>query len=86
LLLLAISHGLKFLGKHLLLMKVVVDPESNNTLKRALGLTEEMVSTTMIVTNMRFVSNNFLNLFHFVVIAIVFGYGIEFFLVCFADV
>jgi hypothetical protein len=35
-------------------MNVVVDPWSYNTLSRVLDLTEEMVSTTMIVTGVRF--------------------------------
>jgi hypothetical protein len=49
-----ISHGLQFLLKHFPLINVVVDPESNNTLSRVLDLTEGMVSTTMIITCVRF--------------------------------
>jgi hypothetical protein len=50
-LLMAISCGLQFLGKHLFLINVVVDPES---ISRVRDLTEEMVSTTMIITSVRF--------------------------------
>jgi hypothetical protein len=37
-----------------LLINAVVDPESKNTLSSVLDLTEEMVSTTIIVTGGRF--------------------------------
>ncbi len=53
-LLLVISHGLKFLGKHFLIINVVVDPESNKTFRRVLNLTEEMVSTAILFTGVRF--------------------------------
>jgi hypothetical protein len=52
--LLACYCGLQCLGKHLLLINVVVDPESNNTFSSLLDLTEEMVSTTKIVTGVSF--------------------------------
>ena len=44
------------------LSNVVVDPESNTTLSKFLDLTEEIVSTTMIVTGVRFVGTDFLSL------------------------
>ena len=50
-LLLAILHGLQFLGKHFLLIIVIVDPESSNTFSKIFDLTEEMVSATKIVTD-----------------------------------
>jgi hypothetical protein len=50
-LLLAILHGLQFRGKHFLLIIVIVDPESNKTFSKMLDLTEEMVSATIIVTD-----------------------------------
>jgi hypothetical protein len=40
----------QFLGRHFLLIIVVVEPESNKTFSKFLDFTEEMVSTTMIVT------------------------------------
>ena len=52
-LLLAILHGLQFLGEHFLLIIVIVVPESNNIFSKILDLTEEMVSTTMMVTGVR---------------------------------
>ena len=62
-LLLEILHGLQFLGKHFLLIIVVVDPdESNNTFSKILDLTEEMVSTTMMVTGVILLGTAFLSL------------------------
>ncbi len=49
-LLLEILHVWQFLGRHFLLIIVVVEPESNKTFRKILDFTEEMVSTTMIVT------------------------------------
>jgi hypothetical protein len=48
--LLEILHGWQFLGRHFLLIMVVVEPESNKTFSKILDFTVEMVSTTMIVT------------------------------------
>ncbi len=59
-LLLEIGHGLQFLGRHFLLIKVVVDPESNSNFSNFLDLTAEMVSTTIMVTGVRFVGTDFL--------------------------
>jgi hypothetical protein len=56
---LVISQGLQFLGKHFLLIIVAVDPESSNTFSKILDLTEEMVSTNMIVTGVRLVETVF---------------------------
>ena len=60
-LLLVILQVLQFLGKHFLLIIVVVDPESSNTFSKilVLDLTEEMVSTNMIVTGVRLVETVF---------------------------
>ena len=44
---------LQFLDKHFLLIIVIVDPESSNTFSKTLDLTEEMVSTTMMVSGVR---------------------------------
>ncbi len=49
-LLLEILHVWQFLGKHFLLIIVVVEPESKKTFSKILNFTEEMVFTTMIVT------------------------------------
>ena len=49
------------MGKHVLLIKVVVDPESNSPLSNFLDQTAEMVSTTMIATGVRFVGTDFLS-------------------------
>ncbi len=49
-LLLEMLHVWQFLGRHFLLIIVDVEPESNNTFSKILNFTEEMVSTTMIVT------------------------------------
>ncbi len=49
-LLLEIVHVWQFLGRHFLLIIVVVESESNITFSKILDFTEEMVSTTMIVT------------------------------------
>ncbi len=57
-----IWHGLHFLGKHFLLTRVVVDPESHKIFSNLLHLTEEMVSTTMIITGVRFWETFFLGL------------------------
>ncbi len=43
-------------------MNVVVDPESNNTLSRVFDQTEEMVSTTIIITGVGFWGTVFLGL------------------------
>ncbi len=40
----------QFLGRHFLLIIVVVEPESNKTFSKIIDFTEEMVSTTMTVT------------------------------------
>jgi hypothetical protein len=48
--LLEILHVWKFLGRHFLLIIVVVESESNKTFSQILDFTEEIVSTTMIVT------------------------------------
>ncbi len=42
------------------MIKVVVDPESSSTFSNFWDLTAEMVSTTMIVTGVRFVGTDFL--------------------------
>ena len=47
-------------SKHFLLIKVIVGPESNRTLSNFLDLIAEIVSTTMIVTGVRFVGTDFL--------------------------
>ena len=52
-LLFAVLHALQFLGKHLLLIKVVVEPESNQTFSNLLNLTVEIVSTTIVVIGVR---------------------------------
>jgi hypothetical protein len=49
-LLLEILHVWQFLGRHFLLIIVVVEPELNKTFSKILDFTEEMVSTTIIVT------------------------------------
>jgi hypothetical protein len=49
-LLLEILHVWQFLRRHFLLIIVVIEPESNKTFSKILDFTEEMVSTTMIVT------------------------------------
>ncbi len=49
-LLLEILHVGQFLGRHFLLIIVVVEPESNKTFSKILNFTEEMMSTNMIVT------------------------------------
>ncbi len=49
-LLLEILHVWQFLGRHLPLIIVDVEPESNKTFSKILNFTKEMVSTTMIVT------------------------------------
>ena len=53
-LLLEILHGWQCLGRHFLLIMVVVEPESSKTLNKILDFTEEIVSTTMIVTGVRY--------------------------------
>jgi hypothetical protein len=40
----------RFLGRHFLLIIVVVEPESNKTFSKIINFTKEMVSITMIVT------------------------------------
>ena len=62
-LLLVISQGLQFLGKHFLLIIVAVDPESSNTFSKILDLTEEMVSTTIMVTGVRLLETFFNDFF-----------------------
>jgi hypothetical protein len=49
-----VLHGWHFLGKHLLLIKVAVEPESNKTFNNLLDLIVPMVSTTMMVTGVKF--------------------------------
>ncbi len=49
-----VLHGSHFLGKHLLLNKVVVKPELNKALSNHLDLIVPMVSATMIVTGVKF--------------------------------
>jgi len=56
-------QGLQFLGKHFLLIIVAVDPESSNTFSKILDLTEEMVSTTIMVTGVRLLETFFNDLF-----------------------
>ncbi len=48
-----IVHGWQCLGRHFLLIMVVVEPESSKIFKKILDFTEEIVSTTMIVTGVR---------------------------------
>jgi hypothetical protein len=43
-------HAWQYLGRHLLLIMVVVEPESNKTFNKILDFTEEIVFITMIVT------------------------------------
>ena len=52
-LLLEILHDWLCLGRHFLLIMVVVEPESSKTFNKILDFTEEIVSTTMIVTGVR---------------------------------
>jgi hypothetical protein len=49
-------------GQAFLLIKVVVDPESNSTLSNFLDLTAEMASATIMVIGVRFVDTGFLGL------------------------
>ena len=44
-----IGCALQFLGRHLRLIKVAVDPGSNSTYSNTRDLTSEMVSTAMIL-------------------------------------
>jgi hypothetical protein len=53
-LLLEILHGWQCLGRHFQLIMVVVEPESSKTFNTILDLTDEIVSTTMIVTGVRY--------------------------------
>jgi hypothetical protein len=53
-LLLEMLHIWQFLERHFLSIMVVVEPESSNTFSKILDFTEEIVSTTMIVTGVRF--------------------------------
>ncbi len=46
-------HGQQYLGRPFLLIMVVVEPESSKTFNKILDFTEEIVSTTMIVTGVR---------------------------------
>jgi hypothetical protein len=50
-----ILNVLQFLGKHVLLIKVVVEPEFNKTFSNHLDLTADIVSTTIIVIGARLV-------------------------------
>ncbi len=47
---LAIGHGVQRLGRHLREMKVIVDPGSNNTLRRVRDRITAMVSHTMMLS------------------------------------
>jgi hypothetical protein len=53
-LLLEIFHGWQCFCRHFLLIMVVVEPESSKTFNKILDFTEEIVSTTMIVTGVRY--------------------------------
>jgi hypothetical protein len=44
----AVLRVLQFLGKHFLLITVMVEPESNKTFNSLLDLTADVVSTTII--------------------------------------
>jgi hypothetical protein len=46
---LVIAHGLQCLGRHLRLIKVDVDPGSNRTFSSIRDLTEDIVSTTVML-------------------------------------
>jgi hypothetical protein len=48
-------HVWQFLGKHFLLINVMVEPESNRTFSNLLDLTADIVSTTIIVIGARLV-------------------------------
>ncbi len=50
-----VLHVLQFLGRHFLLIKVVIEPESNKTFNNLLDLTAEIVFTTIIVIGARLV-------------------------------
>ena len=50
-----VLHVWQFLGKHFLLIKVMVEPESNRTFSNLLDLTADIVSTTIIVIGARLV-------------------------------
>jgi hypothetical protein len=49
----AVLRVWQFLGKHFLLIMVMVDPESNKTFNSLLDLTADIVSTTIIVIGVR---------------------------------
>ncbi len=53
-LLLEILHGLQCLGRHFQLIMVVVEPESSKTFNNIVDFTEEIVTTTIIVTGVRY--------------------------------
>ena len=59
-LLLEILHGWQCLGRNFLLIIVVVEPESSKTFNKILDFTEEIVSTTMIVTGVRCFFSSFI--------------------------
>ena len=48
-----VLHVLQFWDKHFLLIKVVVEPESNKTFSNLFDLTADIVSTTIIVIGAR---------------------------------
>ncbi len=50
-----VLHVWQFLGKHFLLINVVVEPESNRTFSNLLDLAADIVSTTIIVIGVRLV-------------------------------
>ena len=50
-----VLHVLQFLGKHFLLIKVVVEPESNKNSNNLLDLIADIVSTTIIIIGARLV-------------------------------
>jgi hypothetical protein len=50
-----VLHVWQFLGKHFLLINVMVEPESNRSFSNLLDLTADIVSTTIIVIGARLV-------------------------------
>jgi hypothetical protein len=61
-----------FIGRHFLLIMVVVEPESNKTFSKILDSTEEMASTTMIVTGVSCFGIVLLELISIVSLALIF--------------
>jgi hypothetical protein len=51
--LLVVAHGLQCLGRHLQLINVDVDPESKRTFSSVHDLTEDIVSTTVMLVGVR---------------------------------